>query len=360
MLTRERLEQIAGLAVISAIVIGCFMVIRSFISAILWAAILCYATWPVYELMIRIFRGRRTLAAAFMTCILVVVVFVPVVVAGLTLTDMVRDVTDWLSTRRHEGLPPPPDWLSRIPFFGDDIRASWSDFYENTDRAVAALQPWLKASGLWLLKHTLDLAHGTFLMGISLLLVFFFYRDGAGMVESLREGVRRISGGFAHNLMHVLGTTVRSVVYGMLGTALSQGAVAWLGFVIAGVPAPLLLAVLTFLLALIPFGPPLVWISVSVWLLMEGYAGLSVFMVLYGLFIISGIDNFVRPYLISRGSQLPFALTMIGVLGGLGAFGFIGLFLGPTLLAIGYSIIKDFIQRKKARTEEQSIASAGS
>jgi predicted PurR-regulated permease PerM len=129
---------------------------------------------------------------------------------------------------------------------------------------------------------------------------------------------------------------------------LAQGGVAGIGFAIAGVPSPMLLATFTFILGFIPFGPPVIWIIASVWLFAERYTGWGVFMVLYGIFCISGIDNFVKPYLISRNSKLSFITTFIGVLGGLAAFGFIGVFLGPTLLAVGYSLAHEILTNRSS------------
>jgi predicted PurR-regulated permease PerM len=137
------------------------------------------------------------------------------------------------------------------------------------------------------------------------------------------------------------------VVYGILGTALAQGILAGMGLWISGVPAPLLLGLLTFFLSLIPMGPPLVWIPATLWLFYRGDPGWGVFMGMWGAVIVSGVDNLLKPYLISRGSNLPFVLVFLGVFGGVIAFGFIGIFLGPTLLAVGYALLQDWSAQKK-------------
>jgi predicted PurR-regulated permease PerM len=132
------------------------------------------------------------------------------------------------------------------------------------------------------------------------------------------------------------------VVYGILGTALVQGVVAGIGFLIAGVPGALLLALLTFFLSLVPVGPPLVWGPAAIWLFNQGHTGWGIFMIIWGVAVISSVDNFVKPWLISQGSNLPFILILFGVLGGALAFGFIGVFLGPTLLAVGFKLIQEW------------------
>jgi len=152
----------------------------------------------------------------------------------------------------------------------------------------------------------------------------------------------RVMGEGADAVAEIVSHTVRGVMYGLLGTALAQALVAALGFTIAGLPAVPLLSVLVFVSSLVPVGPPLIWGSAALWLFAQGNAGWGIFMLVWGLFLISGVDNVVRPMLISRGSSLPFLLTLLGVLGGVMAFGFVGMFIGPTLLAVGYSLISEW------------------
>jgi predicted PurR-regulated permease PerM len=166
-------------------------------------------------------------------------------------------------------------------------------------------------------------------------------------VVRLREGFQRITGDYAPHLINVVQTTVRSVVYGVLGTALAQGIVAGIGFVIAGTPAPVILALLTFFLSFAPFGPPIIWIGASAWLFVKGRIGWGIFMALYGLFAISSVDNILKPYIMSRGSKQSFIVTFIGLLGGVAAFGFIGIFLGPTLLAVGLGLAQEILDQRR-------------
>src|SRR5262249_43304073 len=153
----------------------------------------------------------------------------------------------------------------------------------------------------------------------------------------------RIGGARGRQMLNVAGSTVKSVVYGILGTALAQGVVAGIGFLIAGVPGAALLALATFLLSVVPVGPPLIWLPAALWLYAQGSTGMAVFMFLWGLLAISMVDNVLKPVIISHGSNLPFMLVLLGVLGGAAAFGFVGIFLGPTLLAVGYRIVNEWV-----------------
>jgi predicted PurR-regulated permease PerM len=345
---QQRIEQIAGLILIGAIIVGCALVLRPFALAILWAAILCFATWPLRELLLKWFRGRHNLTAAVMTIVLLLVLFVPFFVIGLTFTENLSSGLKWLETHKDTALLPLPAWVERIPFAGPRISEHWSNLAQGAEPVLSRLNPWFEQAGLWLLKYSFNFAQGVFTLAMSVLIAFFLYRDGEGIIANLREAFQRISGDYAQRLMDVAKTTVQSVVYGTIGTALVQGIVAGIGFAIAGVPSPMLLATLTFILGFIPFGPPIIWIIASIWLFAEGYAGWGIFMVFYGIFCISGIDNVIKPYIISRGAKLSFIVTFIGVLGGIVTFGFIGVFLGPTLLAVGYSLAYEILVNRRS------------
>jgi predicted PurR-regulated permease PerM len=184
----------------------------------------------------------------------------------------------------------------------------------------------------------LAIGRGVVEVALSVFLAFFIFRDGAAVADRLTAGVARIAGERGRHLLEVAGKTVRGVVYGIFGTAMVQGVMAGIGFLIAGVPGAALLGLLTFFLSPVPVGPPLVWIPAAIWLFSQGLTGWGIFMLVWGVGV-SSVDNFVKPWLISQGSAMPFILIFFGVIGGALAFGLIGVFLGPTLLAVVYRLI---------------------
>ncbi len=194
---QKRIEQIAGLVVIGAIVIGCGFVLRPFVSAILWAAVLCFATWPLHELLLRWFRGRHNLTAAAMTALLSLVLIIPFLLVGLTFTDSVRSTMEWIDAREPGSLPALPAWIGRMPLAGGKITEYWANLPENTEPVVKWLKPRSQTAGLWLLRHSLDFARGLFQLVMSVLIAFFFYRDGEKLVVRLRDMFERISGDYA-------------------------------------------------------------------------------------------------------------------------------------------------------------------
>ncbi|MEI7927784.1 MAG: AI-2E family transporter, partial [Verrucomicrobiales bacterium] len=198
---------------------------------------------------------------------------------------------------------------------------------------------WMKSA---LLATGSAIGKGIIEVLVSVFLAFFLLRDGGAVAERLSVSMNRIAGEKGRHLLHVAGSTVRGVVYGILGTALVQAVVAGVGFAIAGVPGAIFLAVLTFFLSAIPIGPPVVWIPATIWLFTQGRPGWGIAMAIYGTFCISGVDNIVKPYLISHESKTPFVLIFCGVLGGALAFGIVGVFLGPTLLAVTFRMIEEW------------------
>lgn len=336
---RQRLiESLFAAAAISFLAIGCFLVLRPFLSALMWAVILCYATWPAYGWLERRLGGRRTLTAVLMTVAVAAILVLPFVIVGFTLADNVsawsQAVKDWVA----RGLPPPPSWVAELPMFGAELAARWStlDTAAGVTEVVRVILNPLREAAI---GGGVLLGRGTVELGFSVFIAFFVFRRGDELALGLRQALTRLIGSRARQFIDVAGGTIQGVVYGILGTALAQGLLAGIGFSLVGVPGALFLGLLTFFMSLIPMGPPFVWVPVVIWLVSGDRYAASVFMAIWGMFVISGIDNIIKPYLISRGSQLPFVLVFLGVIGGVVAFGFLGVFLGPVLLAVGYTLL---------------------
>jgi predicted PurR-regulated permease PerM len=347
----NRFEQIAGMAILLLLVIGCFVVLRPFVSALLLALILSYSTWPIYAWGERVLKGRKGLAATLMTSSVAVVLLVPVIILGSSLAEQIAAAIRWAQRLLSEGPPDPPAWIADIPVVGDQLYEYWRGLAHNTAellnelvsaKLVGDLGQYLLSAGEFLLIGAAVVAQGTVQLALSLFIAFFLYRDGLDGAKRLQSVARRLWGERGLHLLDVVGATIKSVVYGTIGTAIAQSILTALGLWLSGVHGVLLLGFVTFLMALTPIGAPLVWFPAALWLFYTGATGSAIFLVLWGIFVVGGADNIIRPYFISRGSDLPFVLVFLGVLGGTLAFGFLGLFLGPTLLATGYEIIRDW------------------
>lgn len=342
-----RTEQVIGIVAAAFLAIGCFLVLRPFLSAVLWAAVVCFSTWPLYLWLEKRLKGRSTLAATLMTLLVALVLVAPFMIVGISLAD---DVS-WVAAKVHsllaEGAPDPPPWVQKIPLLGGVVHGAWNEMAHNPQKVQESLTTWYSTSKEWITNRGVDLGHGILQLSLSVFIAFFLYRDGAAVAAKVSEVTRRLAGDRTQHLLDVVGGTVKGVVYGILGTALGQGVLAAIGFGLCGVPKAFFWGLMTFFLSFVPMGPPLVWIPASIWLYNMGHPKLAIFLAVWGLCVVSSVDNFLKPYLISRGSNMSFVLVFLGVFGGVIAFGFIGVFLGPTLLAVGRSVLQEWSARKE-------------
>ena len=341
----KRFEYFAQLAAVFILVAGCFLVLRPFLTATLLAAVVCITTWPVYVWLLRRMKGRQNIAALTMTLSLALLIILPLALVAYNLADNVTAFYDGIRQAIDNGPPEPPDWLKEVPIVGASVSEYWHLIATSPEEMDALTKRLLEPARNFLLAGGILLGQGVMEMSLAAFVSFFFYRDGVALLRFLNLSMDRVVGTHAANILAVINNTVQSVVYGLLGTALAQGFVATIGFAIAGLPAALLLGVVTALLSLIPVGPPLIWGGAAIWLFYQDSVGWGIFMLLWGFFLISSVDNVVKPMLISRGSNLPFILVLFGVMGGVFAFGFVGVFIGPTLLAVGYSLIQEWTAR---------------
>ncbi len=358
-----RPDQIAVFAALALVVVGCFFVLKPFLSALLWAVILTFSSWPAYRKLLAWVKGRRSLAALLMTLAITVVLLVPSVVIVLTLAGDVKEFASASVAWFRQGPPAPPEWVGRIPWVGGEILTLWAVYAADSKQLLVALEQFVDPLSSSLLTVGKALGKGVLELSLSIFLAFFFFRDGAKLGDYALAVAKRLAGDRGDYLLReVAGGTIRGVVYGILGTAMAQGLLAGIGFSIAGVPAAVLLGLLTFLVSVVPMGPPLIWIPASIWVFQNGSVGMGIFLVCWGIFGISSIDNFVRPLIISQGNKMPFVLIFMGVLGGGLAFGLIGIFLGPTLLAVSFRLGEVWLAYRKnpARMPPDEIGTADS
>jgi predicted PurR-regulated permease PerM len=351
----KRIEQIIQVAAIAMLVIGCLMVLRPFLAAVLSAAILCFSTWPIYEWLERRLMGRSWLAALVMTLLLALVLVLPLVAVTLSYADEIPHLVELVREMLSDGLPNPPSWVASIPLVGEWLDGAWRELAGNRAKLDEALKRLLQPAREVLVHVGILIGEGALQFTLIAFVSYFFYRDGAVLASALRNALNRVAGELTERLLEIVGGTINGVVYGIVGTGIAQGVAAVIGFLIAGVPGALMLGFITCFLSIVPAGPALLWVGATAWLAYQDRPGWAVFMAIWGFFVISGIDNIVKPLLISRGSSLPFVLVLLGVLGGVLAFGFVGIFLGPVLLAVGFNLVRSWIERK---AQEQPAAPA--
>ncbi len=331
---------IPGILLVGLLILS-FMVLREFLLALVWAIIIVYVMWPPYQWLRRQLKDQASLSAAVMTAIIAAVISLTI----YWLAAMLQDETK-IAYQSLVGNGPyqPPDFISRIPWLGNYLQ-EWLDQLSN-DRTEMATQfaDWAKQ---WLgsfAKFLGGIGQNVMKLGVVLVTVFFCFRDGKEMIKQLQQGLVRFLGKYQHVYLRAAGSTTRAVVYGLVLAAMGQGTLAGLGYYVAGVKAPVLFGAITALLAMVPMGATLVWFPIGIMLILTDQLWPGIGLLLWGVLVVSTVDNVIRPLVISGASQVPFLVVLFGVLGGLTAFGAVGLFLGPVILAVLLSVWRAWLQ----------------
>ena len=321
-MTTERI--LLGLLLVG-IAYGCGIILWPFLSAIVWAAILTFATWPIYRRLRR--RISSVLAAIAMMILSAVTIIVPLAVltsAGISDIPALISEMDALLLRTTTASTP-PDWMDHVPLAGPYLISIWHNFSHDVGALTEVIRPYAGQIAHIMLSILVRLASGIAELAMALFIAFFLWLNGDSLGYTITSLISRIAGPrAAPRLINVIGRTIRGTVYGILGTAIVQGVLTGIGLMIAGVPSPVLLAGVTAFVAVFPIGAPLIWIPAAIWLAMTHHLGYGLFLATYGVLIISGADHLIRPAFISRCAQLPYPLSVLGALGGVGAVGVVG------------------------------------
>jgi predicted PurR-regulated permease PerM len=319
-----------------------YVVLQPFLVPVIWALILAYVTWPLYVKLRRLMRSQQTLSALTMALLLAVTFVVPLTWLAMLMRHEVTGAYEVLTAyfARHPHLPAS---IQSIPWLGDWLQ----DFLERMGRDPQALRvelgSWADQSLGEIRTVIGGLGRNVVKIFFSLLTVFFVYRNGEQLAAQVREVLQQILGDRIRDYLAAIGDTTSAVVYGIVLAAVAQGILAGFGYWFTGLKAPALLGALTAVAALIPFGAPFVWASAGIWLLITDHTGAGIGLLLWGALAVSWVDNLIRPLIISNATRVPFLLVMFGVLGGLAAFGLVGLFVGPVILAVLMAVWREWL-----------------
>ncbi|HEX5803032.1 MAG TPA: AI-2E family transporter [Azospira sp.] len=347
---QQRHTQIVQLAIVAALIVGCIAVLLPFVGTLLFAVVLCVTSWPLYARLLAVMRHQHTLAALLMSLLLVVLLAVPMGLLAGNLAEGVEAVVRYVRPLIENGLPAePPGWLAALPLVGADIADYWHRLAESRTEVNRLLQQLFDPARKLALTAVTIFGQGLLQLLLVIFFVFFIFRDAHHYSQALLTVSRKIGGKLGERMLQLARGTITGVMVGIVGTAAAQAVVGMTGYLIAGVPAVLMLTFATFIFAMVPvIGPTLIWGGAAFWLYEQGQTGWAIFMLLWGMLGISSVDNFVKPVLISRTAAQPLLLIVVGVFGGVLVFGFIGLFLGPTLLALGQTLIREWMADKAA------------
>ena len=332
-----------GVLFIAGLILAAFWVLRPFIGPVIWATTIVVTTWPLMlRLQARLWQ-RRLPAVVVMTLTLLLLFVVPVTLAIATLVQNAGEIVALAKQLSQLRMPTPPEWLSSLPFVGPKVRVFWEEAASaGADGLWAKLQPYAGQLARWLVAEVGSVGFLAVQGLLIVVLAALMYAHGETAAAALVRVGRRLGGTHGENTVVLAGQAIRGVALGVGVTAVVQSALGGIGLAIAGVPFAGLLTVVLFMFCLAQLGPILVLVPAVVWLYWSGETGWGTFLlVLTG--VVGTLDNFLRPMLIRMGADLPLLLIFAGVIGGLLAFGLVGIFIGPVVLAVAYTLLQAWV-----------------
>jgi predicted PurR-regulated permease PerM len=329
---------------IGVLAIATFWIVKPFLLAMVWASMYVVATWPLLIRMEKLLWGSRTLAAAAMTIILVLVFIVPLIVTLILIEENMDKIMSWLAIMDSFILPEPPVWLDSMPLIGHKLSSVWKEVAAVGASGFSS-QVTLNAEKIttWFLGQAGNVGRTTFDFLVTIIIAGVLYSTGEIAASGVLKFSHRLAGDRGVEVVILAARTVRGVARGVIVTAVVQAAAGGIGLALAGVPAIMPLSVAIFILCLIQLGPLLVLLPVVIWLFYGGHTIGCVLLLLWALFV-SAIENFLRPMLIRKSVDIPLFLVFPGVIGGLMALGITGVFIGPVVLAVTYSLVAAWIR----------------
>jgi len=331
------------LLALGALILSSFWIVRPFLVASTWAATIAVATWPLLLHLQAWFGGRRSLAVAVMTIALLLILLVPFYFGVTAIVENAKQISEWSKSLATLTIPPPPSWVAALPLIGSKLAARWQQVAAASPEEVSAhLAPFARWVVLWFVGQVGSLGLLLLQFLLTVVVVAILYSNGETVVVGVDRFARRLAGPQGEEAVHLAARAVRAVALGVIVTAILQAGFTGIGLAIAGVPFTTILTALAFMLSVAQVGPGLVLIPATIWVFVRSGAvwgtGFLAWAVFCGTF-----DNFLRPVLIRRGADLPLLLIFAGVIGGLIAFGVIGLFIGPVVLAVAYTLLVEWV-----------------
>lgn len=338
---------------IATLIIASFWILRPFLGATIWATMIVVATWPVMQRLQALLWRRRALAVLLMTLLLLMVLIVPLSLAIGTIVDNTDRIMAWSRSLQSLTVPPAPEWVAALPLVGGKLAALWNNVAASGLQDLAAkAAPYTSDLAKWLLAELGSVGMLVVQFLLTVVIAAIMYAGGENAAAGMLMFGRRLGGSRGEDAIRLAGQAIRGVALGVVVTALAQSLLGGIALAIAGVPFAILLAGVMFMLCIAQLGPMLVLAPAVVWLYWSGDSTWGTFLLVSAV-IVGTMDNFLRPFLIKMGADLPLLLIFAGVIGGLLAFGLVGIFVGPVVLAVAYSLMAAWIQEQPREAEPE-------
>lgn len=334
---------------IAAMIVASLWILYPFLPAVIWATLLVVSTWPLMLAVQRRLWGRRRLAVVVMTSALLLLVIAPLALAVATIVDNAADLGARLHALTLTSLPGPPDWVQGIPLVGPSLAAKWQELAAlSPDDLYGRFAPYARDGGRWILGKAGTLALFFVHLLLTVIISALLYGNGERAVAGLSAFAHRLAGDAGERSVVLAAQAIRAVALGVIVTAFIQSALGGVGLVVAGVPQAAFLTALMFVLGVAQIGAAPVLLLAVVWLYWRDETLTATIFLGWAVFV-GSIDNVIRPLLIKRGADLPLVLIFAGVIGGLIGFGVVGLFVGPVVLAVVYTLLIGWVKEGQAR-----------
>jgi len=339
--SRDVPQTMLSVLFLAIMIIACLWIVQPFILGFAWAGTVVIATWPLLLRLQRVLFGRRSLAVLVMMILLILLFIIPVALLVNSLVDTSGPVIHAITT----GVTSPPDlaWLHSIPLVGDKLYTGWHSLLDMGGSAIMAkLRPYVGATTTWFVGQAAHI--GRFMLHCGLMLLFsaLLYWRGEKVALGIRHFAVRLAANRGDAAVLLAGQAIRAVALGVVVTALVQAVLGGVGLAVTGVPYATLFTVLMLLTCLVQLGPLLVLVPAIIWLYWSGDSTWGTVLLVWSV-VVGTLDNVIRPVLIRMGADLPLILILSGVIGGLVAFGMIGLFIGPVLLAVSWRLFSAWV-----------------
>jgi len=328
---------------IGILIAASIWILLPFLTSIVWATVIVIATWPLLIKIQKRLWNSRGLAVTVMTVILLLVVVIPMTVAVLAISSKADDIISRVKSLSEVTIPPPPEWVISVPLVGSRLAERWQHYAALAPAELAALvTPYVRKAVNWFLAHAGSVAAEMLQFLLTVIISAIMYAGGEKAGAGVIAFARRLAGKRGEEVTILAAKAVRGVALGIVVTALIQAAIAGTGLVISGVPAAPLLTAVAFMLCIAQLGPILVLLPCIIWLYWKGDPLWGTVLLIFTI-VAAALDNIIRPILIKKGAELPLIMIFAGVIGGLIAFGVVGLFIGPVMLAVTYTLLKAWV-----------------
>jgi predicted PurR-regulated permease PerM len=353
-LRRDLTRTVLAVLIIGGLIAASLWIVRPFLAATIWATMIAVTTWPVLRTLQTRLWGKRWLAATVMTAALLLIFVIPLSAAIGTIVANASEIVDWANRFSDVKLPRPPEFVEKIPIVGEKTANLWREYADKGPEELAEIvRPYASRVASWFVAEVGNFGLVTLQFLLTVVISAILYMTGEDAGRWIRRFGRRLAGERGDQVVRLAGQAIRGVALGVVVTAFVQSVLGGIGLAIAGVPFAAVLTAVMFMLALAQIGAVPVLLGAAAWLWWKGDTGWFAALLVWTI-VVGSLDNILRPVLIKKGADLPLLLIFAGVIGGLFAFGLLGLFVGPVLLAVAYTLLDAWV----AETPEAEVTPA--